>query len=290
MKKKYLAVAGALVLAALPLRGVRADATDAQIAQIIDEGLSHSQAMVNASELMDGIGPRLTNSENFDKAAAWALAKFKTYGLDNIHAESYPFGVSWNLDSWSATMIEPRMVVMRSIPVAWSPPTNGTLSAPVILAPMTKKENFDKWRSKLAGKIVLVSLPGEASQSDKPMFLRYEAKDLSDKDHYDLPSDELEPYKDFAKRAEFALELSKFLESEGAVAIVRKSGRENGLVSGEGYNINPKNGPTFPVAIPRQGTSWPAGTSTVGSPPTGPPLPTAPSKSNPFKVEDPNEE
>ena len=63
MKKKYLAVAGALVLAALPLRGVRADATDAQSAQIIDEGLSHSQAMVNASELMDGIGPRLTNSE-----------------------------------------------------------------------------------------------------------------------------------------------------------------------------------------------------------------------------------
>ena len=240
MKRKRLSAA-ALLLAMSPLVGVHADATDAQIAQIIDEALSHSQAMVNASELMDGIGPRLTNSENFDKAAAWALAKFKTYGLSNIHEESYPFGVSWNLDAWSATMVEPRTVVMRSMPVAWSPPTAGTIRAPVILAPMSKKENFDKWRSKLAGKIVLVSLPGEASESDKPMFKRYEAKDLSDKDHFDLPRDELERYEFFAKRAEFALELSRFLKNEGALAMVRKTNRDNGLVEGEGYNIDPKN-------------------------------------------------
>lgn len=241
MQRRYLAAAIALVFAALPIEGVRADATDEQIAQIVDEGLSHSQVMANASELMDGIGPRLTNSENFDKAARWALAKFKSYGLSNVHEESYPFGVSWNLDSWSATMVEPRTVVMRSMPVAWSPPTNGTISAPVALAPMSKKENFDKWRGKLAGKIVMVSLPGEASQSDKPMFIRYEAKDLADKDHYDLPADDLEPFKNFPKRADFALELSRFLKAEGAVAMVRKSYRENGLVSGEGYNIDPKN-------------------------------------------------
>jgi carboxypeptidase Q len=124
--RTYFAAASMLAAAAMPLEGVRADATDAQIAQIIDEGLSHSQALANASELMDGIGPRLTNSENFDKAAAWALAKFKTYGLSNIHEEPYPFGISWNLDSWSATMVKPRTVAMRSIPVAWSPPTVGT--------------------------------------------------------------------------------------------------------------------------------------------------------------------
>ena len=215
------------------------DATDAQIARIVNEGLSHSQAMSNASELMDGIGPRLTNSENFDKAADWALGKFRTYGLVNIHKESYPFGVNWNLDGWNAKMVQPRPITMRSIPVAWTPPTNGTITAPVILAPMSKKEHFDKWRGKLAGKIVLVSLPGEASQSEKGQFHRLDGKELSELDKYDLPGDDLEPYKGFTKSVDFARELSQFLKGEGAVAMVRKSYRENGLVSGEGYNIDP---------------------------------------------------
>ncbi|WP_095011443.1 M20/M25/M40 family metallo-hydrolase [Tsuneonella mangrovi] len=241
MKQTYLAGAAALVFAVMPLSGVQADATDGQIAQIIDEGLSHSQAMANASQLMDGIGPRLTNSENFDKAAAWALAKFEAYGLTNVHKESYPFGVNWNLDSWNATMIAPRMKVMTSQPVAWTPATEGTVSAPVILAPMAKEADFERWRGKLKGKIVMVNLPGEASQSSRPMFTRFDAKDLSGKDEFTLPSDNLEPYKGFVKRVDFELKLSRFLKAEGALAIVRKSYRENGLVTGEGYNIDPAN-------------------------------------------------
>jgi hypothetical protein len=241
MYRKFLGGTAALALLALPLQAVHADATDAQINRIVDEGLSHSQAMRNASELVDGIGPRLTNSENFDKAAEWALAKFRGYGLTDAHRESYSFGANWNLDSSTATMIEPRVKEMTAIAVAWSPATNGEVSAPVILAPMSKKEHFEKWRGKLAGRIVMVSLPGEASQSDRPMFRRYSDKDLAELDTYDLPDDDLEPYKDFAKRPEFELALSRFLKAEGAVAMVRKAGRENGLVSGEGYNIDPAN-------------------------------------------------
>ncbi|MBS0214152.1 MAG: M20/M25/M40 family metallo-hydrolase [Proteobacteria bacterium] len=239
MQRKLLAVATTLFLLAQPLQAAPGDATDAQIAKIVNEGLSHSQAMANASELMDGIGPRLTNSENFDKAADWALGKFHAYGLGNIHKESYPFGVNWNLDSWDAKVVQPRAITMHAIPVAWTPPTNGTITAPVILAPMSKKEHFEKWRGKLAGKIVLVTLPGEASQSEKGQFHRYDGKELADLDKYDLPSDELEPYKGFTKSVAFARELSQFLKAEGAVAMVRKSYRENGLVTGEGYNIDP---------------------------------------------------
>ncbi|MBS0216604.1 MAG: M20/M25/M40 family metallo-hydrolase [Proteobacteria bacterium] len=239
MQRKLLAVATTLFLLAQPLQAAPGDATDAQIAKIVNEGLSHSQAMANASELMDGIGPRLTNSENFDKAADWALGKFHAYGLSNIHKESYPFGVNWNLDSWDAKVVQPRAITMHAIPVAWTPPTNGTITAPVILAPMSKKEHFEKWRGKLAGKIVLVTLPGEASQSEKGQFHRYDGKELADLDKYDLPSDELEPYKGFTKSVAFARELSQFLKAEGAVAMVRKSYRENGLVTGEGYNIDP---------------------------------------------------
>jgi hypothetical protein len=241
MYRKLLAGTAAVALAALPLQAAQADATDAQIARIVDDGLSHSEALKNASELMDGIGPRLTNSENFDRAADWALAKFREYGLENVHKEPYPFGLSWNLDGWSARMVEPRGVVMRAMPVAWSPATNGPISAPVILAPMSKKEHFDKWRGKLAGKIVMVSLPGEPRQWSTSPFKRYEDSDIAKLDKYELPEDELRVYKDFVKGDKFPLELSRFLKAEGAVAMVRKSYRDWGLVSGEGYLIQPGN-------------------------------------------------
>ena len=43
-----------------------------ETARIIDEGMNRSQVMLTASELMDGIGPRLTNSRNARRAQAWA--------------------------------------------------------------------------------------------------------------------------------------------------------------------------------------------------------------------------
>jgi hypothetical protein len=232
----FLLASAALATAAAP-----AAASPAEINRIIDEGLSHSQAMANASELMDGIGGRLTNSENFDRAADWALGKFRQYGLENVHKESYPFGLGWNLDGWSARMVEPRNYVMRAMPVAWSPATNGALTAPVILAPMSKPEHFVKWRGKLAGKIVMVSLPGEPRQWSTSPFRRYESSDLAKLDTYELPADDLRVYKEFVKGDKFPLELSRFLKSEGAVGMVRKSYRDWGLVSGEGYLIQPGN-------------------------------------------------
>ena len=133
--------------------------------RIVDEGMNHSQLMMNASELMDGIGPRLTNSHNIRKAEDWALAKFRSFGLANVHREPFAFGRGWNFTTSSARMIEPRPIDMVEIPVAWTPGTHGPIRAPIVVAPMSKVEHFAAWRGKLAGKIVLVTLPGP---SDEP--------------------------------------------------------------------------------------------------------------------------
>lgn len=228
-----------LVLALSSISTVHADAGEADIARIVDEGISHSRAMADASELMDGIGPRLSNSESMDRAQAWAMAKLSSYGLANVHQESFRFGTAWNLDSWSASMIAPRPLAMRSIPVAWSPATSGTVQGPVVLAPMSKKEHFDAWRGKLAGKIVLVSMPGTGSEPDKPAFRRLEGSDFTRHETYDLPADENDGDSRFAKRVAFTRELSEFLKAEGALAMVRISYRDGGLVHGEGYNLSP---------------------------------------------------
>jgi len=158
--KHWVLMASAALIAVAP-----ASAAGSDTARIIDEGINRSQVMLTASELMDGIGPRLTNSTNMRRAEAWAVAKFQSYGLSNVHKEAFDFGRGWDLLGSSVRMVSPREVQLTAIPVAWSPPTNGTLRAPIIVAPMEKKEQFAAYHGKLAGKIVLTSLPGRGERA-----------------------------------------------------------------------------------------------------------------------------
>jgi len=242
------AVAAMLAAGSAPLR---ADASDSQVAAVIDEGLNRSEAMVTASQLMDGIGPRLTNSQNYRRAADWAIARMAALGLQNVHREGFDFGLGWNVESYRATMITPRRIDMTAIPVAWSPPTEGVLKAPVVIAPMSKVEHFAAWKGKLAGKVVMISLPGTSSESTKPPFQRFDDKQIAEYDRYDLPSFDPGAADRRAKRTQFPLELSRFLKAEGAVAMVRISYRDGKLVHGEGYNFRPGDTlalPAFEVA------------------------------------------
>ncbi|MBB3859256.1 hypothetical protein GGQ88_000496 [Novosphingobium hassiacum] len=214
-------------------------AEDRMVAQILDEGLNRSEVMETASELMDGIGPRLTNSENHRRAEEWASAKFASYGLKNIHREPFEFGLGWNLKSYSAMMTSPRGLPLTVLPVAWSPATGGTITAPVIVAPMSKVENFDAWKGKLAGKIVLVSLPGETSESKDPPFERLTGEEIGKLDKYTLPRHDPEATALQTARRGFLRKLSTFLKAEGALAMVKMTYRDGKLVHGEGYDFTP---------------------------------------------------
>ena len=117
---KPLLLASATLLAA-----TGAGAAPADVGRIIDEGMNRSHVMLTASELMDGIGPRLTNSSNMRRAENWAVAKFQSYGLSNVHKEAFDFGRGWDLIGSSVRMVSPRPIQLTAIPVAWTPPTNG---------------------------------------------------------------------------------------------------------------------------------------------------------------------
>src|SRR3546814_15939035 len=102
------------------------------------------------------------------RAEQWAIDKFNGWGLANVHRDGFEFGRGWEIVSVSARMMTPRPLALTAIPVAWTPPTNGAVSAPVIVAPMTKEEHFAEWQGKLPGKIVVVTLPGAGRGVDKP--------------------------------------------------------------------------------------------------------------------------
>ena len=215
------------------------DGESAAIARIIDEGMNRSEAMTTASALMDRIGPRLTNSENHRKAERWAMDLLKQRGLVNIHVEPFDFGLGWNLDSYSVAMISPRPLPLTAIPVAWSPPTAGPVQGQIVIAPMSREEHFAEWKGKLAGKIVLVSLPGETSESKSAVFQRYTDADIAALDAYTRPVFDPDAAALQVRNRRFQGKLAAFLKAEGALALVKMSYRDGKLVHGEGYDVQP---------------------------------------------------
>ena len=232
----------AAVIAAVPVHAQERSAT----ARIMDEGLAHSQVLTTAQHLTDVIGPRLTNSPQMRLAEAWTQAKFAEWGLENVHKEGFDFGRGWWIERSSVRMTSPRSVQLTAIPIAWTPATSGPLSAPIVVAPMKRVRDFERFRGQLAGKIVLVSYPGTASESTSPPFQRLTDEDFDKSSSYDFPVFDPEADAKNLKNADFEKQRDAFLKKEGALAYATMSYRDGKLVHGEGYMFEVGKSPSLP--------------------------------------------
>jgi carboxypeptidase Q len=133
----------------------------AMYSKIRDEGLHHSQAMDHVSWLADVYGPRLQGSPAMRQAGEWVSKKLAGWGLTNVHQETWPFGRGWGLVRFSAHMIEPQVMPLAGVPRSWTPGTSGTVTGDVVRVEIGSDADFDKYRGKLAGKIVLTQSPRE---------------------------------------------------------------------------------------------------------------------------------
>ena len=207
--------------------------------RIIDEGTNHSQVMVTAEHLSDVIGPRLTNSPAMRTAEAWTQAKFTEWGLKNVHKEGFDFGRGWTILRSSVVMTTPRPITLTAIPVAWTPGTNGVLTAPVVVAPIAKERDFEKYRGQLRGKIVMISFPKPAADRTDAPFERLDSADLAKLDQFRQPTYDPAALDRRAKRLDYGKKLDAFLKQEGALAVATMAYRDGKLVSGEGYAYAP---------------------------------------------------
>src|SRR5690349_20239543 len=107
-----------------------AQVDSATVNRIIDEVLNHSELPQTASYLADRIGGRMTNSPQMRAAEAWTQQRFRDWGLKNVRAEGFDFGRGWSIERIEARMVAPRVLPLTAIPVAWTPSTPGTVSAP----------------------------------------------------------------------------------------------------------------------------------------------------------------
>jgi carboxypeptidase Q len=214
--------------------------------RIADAGFNHGQVVPYVEYLSDNIGGRLTNSPAMREAERWTQAQFQRAGLKNVHPEGFEFGRGWWIESASVQMLTPRPLALRSIPVAWTPPTNGTLSAPIAVAPIRSERDLAQYKGQLQGKIVLLSLPEDPKDETEAPFQRLSEAEILRQDHYELPHTDDTALAQSLDRFVLAEKVDAFLAAEGAVAWARMSIRPGSLVHGEGYRYQVGHTPILP--------------------------------------------
>lgn len=243
-----------LIVAVIPLRAQAPTAVELNgIYQIKDEGFNHSQVMDIMSYLSDVYGPRLTNSPNIKQAADWAVGKMKEWQLANVHLEPWgPFGKGWSNERFSLQAISPRPFPLIAYAKAWTPGTNGVVTAEAVWAPIQKEEDMEKYRGKLKGKFVLTAQPPEIPPPTEAQFHRYTDAELVEEATQPVPLARAEDrYARFRAQRELNEKIQKFLVEEGVAVWLEPSPGDDGtvFVSGGGGR-DPKDPPAPPrVAV-----------------------------------------
>lgn len=133
-----------------------------------------------ATELMDGIGPRLVGTPAMKKANDWAVAKYKSWG---INAENQQWGQwrGWERGITHIDMVSPRSYSLHGQQLAWSAPTKkGGVQAEVVLLPEALDSvAFARLLPQVRGKFVMIS-PMQPSGRPDENWEKYGRKESFD--------------------------------------------------------------------------------------------------------------
>lgn len=177
LNRMFLCVMATTVLATVALAEDKAD-LDA-IAKIKDEGLNRSQVMKTLSYLTDVHGPRLTGSPGMRRAQEWVQEQLKSWGMENVHTESFKFGRGWDLKRHSTAMIQPSFASLIAYPKAWTPGTKGRVRAEAVRVDIRTEADLVKYHGKLKGLIVFSRPPREVQARFTPLARRYTDEELT---------------------------------------------------------------------------------------------------------------
>ena len=214
------------------------------------EGLSHSQIEEIAQYLTDLTGSRLTASKQKRRADSLVIVKLKELGLSNPRAA---FAMEFTRGGWDvvktyAAMTSPYYCAFSVNPRAWSGSTDGLVKGECMVFDVESKEDLEKYRGKVAGKILL--MPSEQSYDIRfePLASRYTEEELEAllSDNRATPRGGRYGRYNFDYRAYMELRqmMSEFYAKEKPLCIVNASGSFN--VPGSS-GVNYKAGDPEPV-------------------------------------------
>ena len=223
-----LACSLVLILSAIPIAWPQAsqEKVDLEtITRIRYEGFHNSKVTELASGLMDAIGERLTGSPNMKRANDWTRDKLTEMGLSNAHLEAWgPFGRGWANQYVNARMTSPDITPLIVYAKAWTPGTNGAVTGKCIRANIEEKKDFDKYRGKLAGMIVIFGPDAEVKPIVESPYKRLGDDDLAKIGEYQIPG-ERPPFRlsEMLRRRQFIKDLNQFFADEKVLAVIDHS-------------------------------------------------------------------
>ena len=233
------------------------------IQRIKEEGTKRSEVMQTLSYLSDVIGPRLTASPGMKRANEWTRDQLTKWGLQNAHLESWgPFGRGWTLKSFSAQVVEPLAIPLIAYPKAWSPGTNGPITAEVVYLDARSDTDLEKFKGKLNGKIVLTAPLREVAAHFEAQGTRLDEKELL------TLADAPEPRPggnrpNFAGNpnaraaATFGANKLRFFQQEGAAMLIDPGRGDGGTIFVQSATVTPP--PSDPNAPPAGGGGFGGG-------------------------------
>ena len=195
------------------------------ISRIRYEGFRDSKVMDLASGLMDSIGERLTGSPNMKRANEWTRDQLTAMGLNNAHLEPWgPFGRGWANQYINVRMTSPDIVPLIVYAKAWTPGTNGVVSGKCVRVNLEDKKDFDKYRGKLTGMIVILGPDAEVKTITEAPFKRLSDDDLAKISDYEIPGERpASRMAEIAKRRQFSKDLNQFFADEKVLAVIDHS-------------------------------------------------------------------
>jgi carboxypeptidase Q len=133
--------------------------TRAAVSKLVGDILVDGKAYDYDEHLADRIGPRLTGSDNYVHAVAWAVDQFKALGLKNVHTEPFTMPALWEPETpATGSIVAPRSQPLHIFSAGWSPstPDEGITGNVFYIAQLLPADKLRTMKDKIDGNIVLV--------------------------------------------------------------------------------------------------------------------------------------
>jgi carboxypeptidase Q len=225
------------------------------ITRLKAEGFERTQVMDIAWWLTEVHGPRLTNSPQMRAAAQWTVKKATEWGLVNVALEPWganaEFGRGWSNERTVVHVVKPTPWPVLAYPRAWTPGTNGAVTGEAVLAPLASEADFEKFRGKLKGKIVLLQPTRSVTPLFDPPARRLTPQNLDEMQVQPVAPPQAGPGGPGgpAGGQQLTAKRNAFLLAEGAVAVLEPAngrGDSGSLLVGGSGPRNPKDPPVPP--------------------------------------------
>lgn len=238
-------IGGALAAVVITLSPGSLAQTDVN-SRIRQEAETRSEIMRTLHHLTDIYGPRLTGSPNAKAAAEWAVGAMRSWGFDTGHLEPWDFGhPGWANERISAHLVAPVKDQLTVEVVAWTPGTNGTITAPAfqLVVPDRPTESdltayLDNVGVAVKGRIVLANrsrfvpvtlAPKPTRQDDARLRDRYEGGATAAAGRGTPPAAGADPPP--LSNVQVSRRIDEFLVARGALMRVNDAGRELGQIA-----------------------------------------------------------